>query len=143
MAYFKSYNQVGQVAVSSGTTGGATVDLPNSGVSVLTGTSAEHYALQAPVAGVRKTLIWHTYSTAGAQPQLTLCATGAGTVTLLGPTTNLTTIIMNPVRSTAFASVVELVGINTTRWAVTNTWPPVLVTTATTVTGGVITATST
>ncbi len=142
MSYFRS-KQWGELAVTLQTTGGAASGgLPNYGVSILASATAEKYVLAPPFAGVEKTIVMHDYTT-GAQFQITGSTTGAGTVTFMAKTTNLTFVNANAIRSTHVASVVQLKGINSTQWLITNAWPPCAVTTASTVTGGVITLTST
>lgn len=121
MPYFKT-NQGGDVAVNLAlpTTGGAVLGIANYGASQLTATSNEVYALNPPVAGVLKTLIFHNYTTA-AGPTVNLST--AQTVSLLGKTTGLSKIVHSAQKSTVTATVVQLMGINSTSWVLLNAFP--------------------
>lgn len=122
MAYFKT-NTKGELPSILGTTGeGTAPSMPNSGVSVITATSAEVYVLQPPVTGCQKTLVFNTYSTT-ALPVVKFCTAAAQSISLLGVSTNLTVIKSAATKSTVAATVVQLIGINSTRWAITNVFP--------------------
>lgn len=118
-----TYNRTG-TAVPMGTTGGAVADLPPYGVSIVDVTSSEVYALGAPTAGMRKILIC-TSSSTGITPTIKLSTNAAQTVSLtqLGGNQIATMFKFAATRSTAAASVVELVGINSTSWVMTNVFP--------------------
>ena len=122
MPYFQT-KQGGDVSfyTAQGTTGGATADIPNYGISVITNTSAEVYALAAPTAGVQKTIVFHTYSTT-ALPAVRM-STATGVVSILGKTTGRWLISSGAAKSTECATVVQLMGVNSTSWVITNVWP--------------------
>ena len=145
MAYFRT-KQSGDVAtaVSSGSTGaGGTSLIPNYGITQISATSAEVYVLAPPIAGVEKTLIFHTYSTT-ALPIVKLCTDGAQTVSLLGSSTNLTVLKSAATKSTVSATVVQLKGLNSTSWIMMNVWPTMAgVTTGSTIVASGISVSST
>ena len=146
MAYFRT-KQNGDVAtaVSSGSTGAAGTSLiPNYGITQISATSAEVYVLAPPIAGVEKTLIFHTYSTT-ALPIVKLSSDSAASpVSLLGSSTNLTVIKSAATKSTVSATVVQLKGLNSTSWIMMNVWPTMAgVTTGSTIVASGITVSST
>jgi hypothetical protein len=114
-----------QIAV--GTTGaGATPDLPNHGVSLITATSSEVYTLAAPVAGVEKTIVFSVSSSTGLTPIIR--GSSAQTVTFsggtLGDNTALPTMFkLAATRSTNVNVVVGLVGLSSVTWAVKSVYP--------------------
>lgn len=141
MAYFKTKQQ-GERANIVGTTGEATApSMPNSGVSIITATSAEVYVLQPPVAGCEKTIVFNTYSTT-ALPVVKFCTAAAQSISLLGVSTNLTVLKSAATKSTVAATVVQLKGISSTQWMITNVFPA-NVSTGTTVVALGITVSST
>jgi len=104
----------GVVSVPLGTTGGAVADLPNNGMSIVTG--EETYALAAPALGVRKTLVaTSTTTTAGPTVRFSTATTvtdgGANTQIAFGA-------------ATTYNQVVEMIGVNTTEWAIVSIYPP-------------------
>lgn len=108
--------RAGEVEKFTRATTGTTRDtIDNYGITELDSTVANTYVLAAPVEGVRKTLICQTPTSAALVVRLT---TEAGTSVTVGTTAN-TRITFN---STA-QSVVELVGVNSTRWAVVSVYP--------------------
>lgn len=124
MAYFRT-KQGGDIAVNlplGTTSAGATASLPNYGVSQIISSSADVYVLQPPVAGVDKTLVFHQYSTA-TFPIVKLCTNSAATVSILGVSTNLTVMKSAVGKSTVCATVVQMKGISSTQWVITNIWP--------------------
>ena len=123
MAYFRT-KQWGERQSILGTTGlGTAPSMPNTGVSIVTATSAEAYVLQPPVAGCEKTIAFHTYSTT-ALPVVKLCTDGAAvTVSFVGSSTNLSIMKSAAGKSTVCATVVTLKGFNSTSWLITNVWP--------------------
>jgi hypothetical protein len=117
--------------------------MPNTGVSIITATSAEIYVLMPPVAGCEKTIVFNTYSTS-ALPVVKLCTAGAQSVSLLGVSTNLTVMKSAATKSTVAATVVQLKGISSTQWMITNVWPTMAgVTTGSTIVASGITVSST
>jgi hypothetical protein len=142
MAYYKSRLNGEVAVVGSGTTGSGVADFPNHGVSIVTVTSSETYCLEPPVAGRRKTIILHMYTTTIA-PEIWASTAAGGAVTFMGNTTGLTKLkYVAAGRSTQVATVVELIGINSTRWAVTSVFPVTTATTGSAMVGGCITITS-
>src|SRR5512139_211560 len=133
----------GEPQVALGTTGGAVVGISNWGVSVITATSAEVYVLQPPVAGCEKTLVFNTYSTT-ALPVVKLCTNAAQSISLMGSSTNLTVLKSAATKSTVAATVVQLKGISSTQWLITNVFPNIgSVTTGSTGVSNAITVSST
>lgn len=121
MAYFRT-KQGGDVAVSLPlpTSGGAALGIPNYGITQITATSADIYALNPPVAGVQKTLVIHQYSTT-VFPVVRLST--SNTVTILGGSTNLCMIKSAAGKSTIVPTVINMVGLNSTQWLITSVWP--------------------
>jgi hypothetical protein len=122
-----------QPAIAVGTTGaGATPDLPNHGVSVITATSSEVYTLMPPRAGVKKTIVFNGSSATTLAPIVR--GSSAQTVTFsggtLGGNTALPTMFkLAATRSTKMAVSVELMGLSSTSWLVTSVHPVQLETT--------------
>jgi hypothetical protein len=142
MAYYKSRLNGEVAVVGSGTTGSGVADFPNHGVSIVTVTSSETYCLEPPVAGRRKTIILHMYTTTIA-PEIWASTVASGGVTFMGGTTGYTKLkYVAAGRSTVAATVIELIGINSTRWAVTSVFPVTTATTGGTMIGGCITMSS-
>lgn len=142
MAYYLSKRSNEVFQVGTGTTGSAAANFPNTGISVVTVTSSETYALAAPSPGVRKTIILNMYTTTVA-PEIWASTVAAGTVTFMGGTTGYTKLkYVAAGRSTVAATVIDLVGINSTQWCVTGVFPATTATTGGTMIGGCITMSS-
>lgn len=142
MPYTKTNYSGDKFTAGSGTTGSAVADFPNQGVSIVTVTSSETYCLEAPVAGRRKTIILNMYTTTIA-PEIWASTAAGGAVTFMGGTTGYTKLkYVAAGRSTVAATVVELIGINSTQWAVTSVFPVTTATTGGTMVGGCITLSS-
>jgi hypothetical protein len=124
MAYSRATLSGQPVVAIKGATGAAVINIPNWGVSVMGETSADTYVLAPPVAGCRKTLVFtNTSSTIANVVRLSTTA-GAGTVSIAyGSTIQYTYIKKAATASTIQATVVELTGINSTSWLMTNAWP--------------------
>lgn len=120
-----------------GTTGGAVADIANHGVTYITGTTVETYTLAAPVAGVRKTIVFNS-STTTLKPIIKTSTVGTGASFLGMAATGLNVMEFTSNRSTAHASVVEMVGVNTTGWLVTSIFPFSTAPTAALSGGGVV-----
>lgn len=131
----------GLAANPIGTTGGATADLANHGITYITGTTVETYTLAAPVAGVRKTIVFNS-STTTLKPVIKASTAATGAYFLSGVATGLNIMTFTSGRSTAHASVVELIGVSTISWLVTNIWPIATAPTASLEGGGVVTFSS-
>ena len=136
-----------QPAIALGTTGaGATPDLPNYGVSVITATSSEVYTLMPPEAGVLKTIVFNGSSATSLTPIVR--GSSAQTVTFsggtLGNNSALPTMFKLAVtRSTNMAVTVELLGLSSVSWLVKNVFPTNLDTTITGFGGGSVTFSTT
>lgn len=142
MAYYKTRMQGELANVGSGTTGSGVADFPNTGVSIVTVTSSETYCLAPPIAGQRKTIVLNMYTTTVA-PEIWASTAAAGAVTFMGGTTGLTKLkYVAAGRSTVAATVVELVGRNSTQWIVTSVFPVTTATTGGSMVGGCITLSS-
>ena len=98
-----------------GTTGGAVTGIPNHGVSTVTATSNELYVLEPPEAGVRKTLVF-TSSTSAAGPTIM----GSTGVTVTFNKVGATQIVGG---ATTDDQIIELLGASTTRWYITSMFP--------------------
>ena len=111
----KIYVQTGAMAdVGLGTTGGGVADLPNHGLSWLTGN--ETYTLQPPVKGARKLLVATSTSTAAAA--VVRGSTGTGvTFNAAGATQ------IDFAAATTATEVVELVGLSSVEWAIVSAYP--------------------
>lgn len=123
MAYFYR-NSGGALAVTAGTTGaGTAASMPNTGTSIIGATSGEAYVLQPPVAGCRKRIIF-TAQTTGALPIVRSSTTSGGAPTfLIGATTGINTLTLTTARILTTPTIVDLEGIGSTSWVVTNIWP--------------------
>jgi hypothetical protein len=136
MPYTKT-NRGGSLAQPLGTTGGAVSDIPNHGVTYITGTTVETYTLAAPVPGCRKTIVFNS-STTTLKPVIKLSTVATGAAFLGMAATGLNVMEFTSDRSTAHASVVELVGVTTASWLITNIWPICTAPTASLVGGKVV-----
>jgi hypothetical protein len=137
MAYTKTRTGGEIVGISTGSTGaGAAPSIPNYGVSVLSATSSEVFVLQAPTAGVRKTLCFAGNSTAN--NAVVRLSTATGVVSFFnGTSTGQTIITCAAARSTASCQIVELLGMNSTSWMITNVFPCTTTPTAANLGGGI------
>jgi hypothetical protein len=128
--------------VGSGTTGSGVRDFPGHGISVVSVTSSETFALETPQTGRRKTIILNMYTTTIA-PEIWASTAAAGGITFMGGTTGYTKLkYVAAGRSTVAATVIELVGINSTQWCVTSVFPVTTATTGSSMVGGCITISS-
>lgn len=142
MAYTRSKMYGEKAVLGSGTTGSGVADFPGYGISVITVTSSETYCLETPVAGREKTIILNMYTT-NVAPEIWASTAAAGGVTFMGGTTGYTKLkYVAAGRSTVAATVIKLVGINSTQWAVTSVFPVTTATTGGTMIGGCITMSS-
>jgi hypothetical protein len=137
MAYSRTALNGEVVNITTGTTGAGTApSIPNYGVSVISATSSEVFVLQAPVAGVRKTLAFSGNSTAN--NAVVRLSTATGVVTFFnGTSTGATILTCAAARSTASCQVVELIGMNSTSWMILNVFPCTTTPTAANMGGGV------
>ena len=140
MAYTKT-DRSAALARPLGTTGGAVADISRDGVTYITGTTVETYTLEAPVAGCRKTIVFNS-STTTLKPVIKLSTVGTGASFLGMAATGLNVMEFTSDRSTAHASVVEMIGVSATGWLITNIWPICTAPTASLVGGKVIALTS-
>lgn len=142
MAYSRSRQYAEKHVLGSGTTASAVADFPGYGISVVTVTSSETYCLEPPQAGREKTIILNMYTTTIA-PEIWASTAAAGTVTFAGGTTGYTKMkFVAAGRSTVAATVVKLVGVNSTQWAITSVFPVTTATTGSSMVGGCITLSS-
>lgn len=112
----KYYNRSGAMSdVGLGTTGGAVADMPNHGLSWII--ANETYCLAPPVKGVEKRLVCTTTSTAGAA--VVLAATSSGNITFNQAGHGKITFAA----ATTERQVVDLMGLSSVAWAVTNLFP--------------------
>jgi hypothetical protein len=142
MPYTKTRLSGEKFVPGTGTTASAVADFPGTGISVVTVTSSETFCLEPPVTGRRKTIILNMYTPTIA-PEIWASTAAAGGVTFMGGTTGYTKLkYVAAGRSTVAATVIELVGINSTQWAVTSVFPVTTATTGGTMVGGCITLSS-
>jgi hypothetical protein len=137
MAYSKTEIGSEVINITTGSTGAGTApSMPNWGVSVVSATSSEVFVLQAPVAGVRKTICFAGNSTAN--NAVVRLSTATGVVSFFnGASTGQTIITCAAARSTASCQVVELLGMNSTSWMILNVFPCTTTPTAANLGGGI------
>lgn len=112
----KYYAQTGSVTdVGVGTTGGAVADTPNNGLSYVT--ANETYCLEPPYKGARKMLVCVSTSTAAGAT--VLAATSSGNITFNQVGHGKITFAA----ATTERQVVELIGLSSVQWAITNAYP--------------------
>ena len=142
MAYSRTKLNGEVLVPGSGTTASAVADFPGAGISIVSVTSSETYCLETPQAGRRKTIVLNMYTTTIA-PEIWASTAAAGGVTFMGGTTGYTKLkYVAAGRSTVAATVIELVGRNSTQWILTSVFPVTTATTGGTMIGGCITMSS-
>ena len=100
------------------TTGGAVVDIPNNGVTVITSTAAERYVLAPPVAGCQKRLVF-LVSTSSLSRLIELSSLSSGDSVTLTHTTGSNTATEISFESTV-AGFVDLLGLSSNSWLLVN-----------------------
>jgi hypothetical protein len=123
MAYFKTKMQGEPRTVNGSTGAGTATKMPNSGVSVIGNTTTEVFVLEPPIFGCRKTIIINTLTTTVLPVIRTSTVANGGAISYVGPTTGLNLLTVAGTRSTAALTVIELIGLNSTSWVVTNVCP--------------------
>ena len=108
-------------AVAAGTTGGAVVGMANNGISLIEGTSTEIFVLAPPQYGVTKRLICSAATTT-VTPTIRFSTNAAQGITGVGGVPY-TIMKFAATRSTVAATVVDLVGLSSVTWAITNIFP--------------------
>ena len=111
--YYTGFGSMTDVGV--GTTGGAVANMPNHGLSYVT--ANETYCLQAPYKGARKMLVCVSTSTAAGA--VVLAATSSGNITFNQAGHGK----ISFAAATTERQVVELVGLSSNQWAITNAYP--------------------
>ena len=109
-------------AVAFGTTGGTVVSLANNGISLIENTSTEVFVLAPPQFGVVKTIIASGAPTTTATPTVRLSTNAAQGITGVGGVP-WTIMKFAASRSTVAATVVQLLGLSSNTWAITNIFP--------------------
>jgi hypothetical protein len=123
MAYFKTRMQ-GELRTVNGTTGaGAATKMQNTGVSVIGNTTTEVFVLEPPVMGCRKTIVITSLTTTVLPVIRTSTVANGGGITFVSNTTGKNLLSVLGPRSTIAATVIELVGINSTSWVVSSVCP--------------------
>jgi hypothetical protein len=124
MAYFKTRTG-GELRTINGTTGAGAANekMPNSGVSVIGNTTTEVFVLAPPVAGCRKTIVITSLTTTVLPVIRTSTVANGGGITFVSNTTGKNLLSVLGTRSTIAATVVELIGINSTSWVVSSVCP--------------------
>jgi hypothetical protein len=123
----RHYDANGVAIVGHGTTGAGTANkAPNSGLTILSHTSAEVVVLEPPSPGVKKQVLFTTSTSTGLIPIVR--GSTAQTVTFsggaMGDNTALPTMFkLAATRSTNMAVSVDLVGVSSVSWAITGVWP--------------------
>ncbi len=110
------YRRTGPEILTSVTTGAGVQGIPNFGITVLTATSTNDWAMQAPVAGIRKTLIVLP-ATSGTLRTVRLSTASSGdTITALGATGDAVITELN-YNSTSLM-MTELIGLSSVSWKI-------------------------
>lgn len=112
----------GPVQVAFGTTGAGTADTANFGITFCNYTSAESIVLEPPVAGCQKWLVCNSSST-GITPLVRFSTAQTITAQVPGANTAVTMFRFAATRSTGLASVVKMIGINSTQWLIESVFP--------------------
>jgi hypothetical protein len=123
MAYFKTRMQGEPRQVNGSTALTAAPKMPNSGISVIGNTTTEVFCLEAPIAGCRKTIVITSLTTTVLPVIRTSTVANSGAISFVGATTGLNLLSVLGPRSTANATVIELIGLNSTSWVVANVCP--------------------
>lgn len=118
-----AYRKTGPMpALAAGTTGaGATPSMSNEGVTIIANTTTEVFTLAPPEAGVRKTIVITSLSTA-VLPVIRTSSSGGG-ITFVGASTGYNLLTVAATRSTAAATVIELIGMSSTQWLIAGVCP--------------------
>jgi hypothetical protein len=110
------YRRTGSDVVTNVTTGGGTLGIPNYGLTIISATAANDFAMSAPVAGVRKTLVVFP-ATSGTIRQVRLSTASSGdSITALGATGDGVITELN-YNSTSLM-MTELLGLSATQWKI-------------------------
>jgi hypothetical protein len=110
------YRRTGSDVLTNVTSGAGVQGIPNYGLTVLTATSTNDWALQAPVAGIRKTLVVMP-ATSGTLRVVRLSTASSGdTITALGATGDGVITELN-YNSTSLM-MTELVGLSAVQWKI-------------------------
>jgi hypothetical protein len=110
------YRRTGSDMLTAITSGGGTLGIPNYGLTVITATAANDFAMSAPVAGIRKTLVVYP-ATSGTARVVKLSTTSSGdTISVLGATGDGVITELN-YNSTSLM-MTELVGLSSVQWKV-------------------------
>jgi hypothetical protein len=114
----------GELRTVNGTTGaGAATKMQNTGVSVIGNTTTEVFVLEPPVMGCRKTIVITSLTTTVLTVIRTSTVANGGGITFVSNTTGKNLLSVLGPRSTIAATVIELVGINSTSWVVSSVCP--------------------
>jgi hypothetical protein len=110
------YRRTGSDVLTNVTSGGGVQGIPNYGLTVITATAANDFAMSAPVAGIRKTIVVYP-ATSGTIRQIRLSTASSGdSITVLGATGDGVITELN-YNSTSLM-MTELVGLSATQWKV-------------------------
>ncbi len=121
MAYSRT-NSAGAPQVTAGSTGAGTApSMANYGVSIIGNTTTEVFVLQPPVQGCRKTIVITSLTTT-VLPVIR-CSTAGGAISFVADTTGKNLLTLAASRSTVAATVIELIGMNSTSWLVAGVCP--------------------
>jgi hypothetical protein len=110
------YRRTGSDVLTNITSGAGVLGIPNYGLTVISATAANDFAMSAPVAGIRKTIVVMP-ATSGTARVIKLSTTSSGdTITVLGATGDGVITELN-YNSTSLM-MTELVGLSATQWKV-------------------------
>jgi hypothetical protein len=110
------YRRTGSDVVTNVTTGGGTLGIPNYGLTIISATAANDFAMSAPVAGIRKTIVVFP-ATSGTIRQIRLSTASSGdSITALGATGDGVITELN-YNSTSLM-MTELLGLSAVQWKI-------------------------
>jgi hypothetical protein len=121
MTYFRTKYQ-GEQRTINGTTGAANaggVKMPNSGTSVIGNTTTEVFVLEPPITGCKKRIVLNTPST-GVLPVIRCASAASVGISFVGATTGINILTLTTARVATNPAVIDLEGLNSTSWVITN-----------------------
>jgi hypothetical protein len=110
------YRRTGSDALTSITSGGGVQGIPNYGMTVISATAANDFAMSAPVAGIRKTLVVMPATSGTIRTVRLATASSSEVVTALGATGDAVITELN-YNSTSLM-MTELVGLSAVQWKI-------------------------
>jgi hypothetical protein len=111
------YRKTGPDMLTSLSSSGGTLGIPNYGMTVITSTAAGDWAMSPPVAGCRKIIVLMPATAAGDRVVRLSTASSGDTITALNATGGVATITELNFNATS-GMAIELVGLNSTQWKI-------------------------